>query len=73
MNDEIVSILDAMARDVVEMLTELDEEDAVAIYACKDGSYEVLSISDETRKETVVREGGANAPKGHRDSHGVQD
>jgi len=43
-----------MAREVVEMLIELDEEDAIAIYACKDGSYEVFSISDGAREETVV-------------------
>ena len=54
MTNEIVGILDAMARDVVDMLTELDEEDAIAIYACKDGTYEVFSISDETREEMVV-------------------
>lgn len=58
MTDEIISILDVMAREVVEMLTELDEEDAIAIYACKDGSYEVLSISNGAREETVAREGG---------------
>lgn len=54
MTDAIIKLLDAMARDVVEMLTELDEEDAVAIYACKDGSYEVLSV-DGASEEAVTR------------------
>ena len=52
--DEIVNILDGYARDVVELLIEADETDAVVIYASKDGSYEVLSI-DGMSEEAVTR------------------
>lgn len=54
MRDEIVNILDGYARDVVELLIEADETDAVVIYASKDGSYEVLSI-DGMSEEAVTR------------------
>lgn len=54
MTDEIIGILDATARDVVDLLMEVDEADAVVIYACKDGSYEVLSI-DGMSEEAVTR------------------
>lgn len=54
MKDEIIGILDATARDVVDLLMEVDEADAVVIYACKDGSYEVLSI-DGMSEEAVTR------------------
>lgn len=52
--DEIVNILDGYARDVVELLIEADETDAVVIYACRDGSYEVLSV-DGISEETVAK------------------
>lgn len=54
MRDKIVNILDGYARDVVELLIEADETDAVVIYASKDGSYEVLSI-DGMSEEAVTR------------------
>jgi len=52
--DEIIGILDATARDVVDLLMEVDDADAVVIYASKDGSYEVLSI-DGMSEEAVTR------------------
>jgi len=52
--DEIIRILDATARDVVDLLMEVDDADAVVIYASKDGSYEVLSI-DGMNEEAVTR------------------
>jgi len=52
--DEIIRILDATARDVVDLLMEVDDADAVVIYASKDGSYEVLSI-DGMSEEAVTR------------------
>ena len=54
MTDEIISILDATARDLVDLLMEVDDADAVVIYASKDGSYEVLSI-DGMSEEAVTR------------------
>ena len=54
MTDEIIGILDATARDVVDLLMEVDDADAVVIYASKDGSYEVLSI-DGMSEEAVTR------------------
>lgn len=54
MTDEIIKLLDATARDVVDLLMEVDETDAVVIYASKDGSYEVLSI-DGMSEEAVTR------------------
>lgn len=54
MTDEIIKLLDATARDVVDLLMELDETDAVVIYACKDGTYEVLSV-DGAIEEAVTR------------------
>ena len=54
MTDEIIKLLDATARDVVDLLMEVDDADAVVIYACKDGSYEVLSI-DGISEEAVTR------------------
>lgn len=54
MTDEIIRILDATARDVVDLLMEVDDADAVVIYASKDGSYEVLSI-DGMSEEAVTR------------------
>jgi len=52
--EEIIGILDATARDVVDLLMEVDDADAVVIYASKDGSYEVLSI-DGMSEEAVTR------------------
>jgi hypothetical protein len=52
--DEIIKLLDATARDVVDLLMEVDDADAVVIYASKDGSYEVLSI-DGMSEEAVTR------------------
>lgn len=54
MTEEIIGILDATARDVVDLLMEVDDADAVVIYASKDGSYEVLSI-DGMSEEAVTR------------------
>lgn len=54
MTDEIIKLLDATARDVVDLLIEVDDADAVVIYASKDGSYEVLSI-DGMSEEAVTR------------------
>lgn len=54
MTDEIIKLLDATARDVVDLLMEVDDADAVVIYACKDGTYEVLSI-DGMSEEAVTR------------------
>lgn len=54
MTEEIIGILDATARDVVDLLREVDDADAVVIYACKDGTYEVLSI-DGASEEAVTR------------------
>lgn len=54
MKDEIIKLLDATARDVVDLLMEVDETDAVVIYACKDGTYEVLSV-DGMSEEAVTR------------------
>ena len=54
MTDEIIKLLDATARDVVDLLMEVDDADAVVIYACKDGSYEVLSV-DGMSEEAVTR------------------
>ena len=54
MTDEIIKLLDATARDVVDLLMEADETDAVVIYACKDGTYEVLSV-DGASEEAVTR------------------
>ena len=54
MKDEIIKLLDATARDVVDLLIEVDDADAVVIYASKDGSYEVLSI-DGMSEEAVTR------------------
>lgn len=54
MTDEIIKLLDATARDVVDLLMEVDDADAVVIYASKDGSYEVLSI-DGMSEEAVTR------------------
>lgn len=54
MTDEIISILDATARDLVDLLVEVDDADAVVIYASKDGSYEVLSI-DGAIEEAVTK------------------
>ena len=54
MTDEIIKLLDATARDVVDLLIEIDDADAVVIYASKDGSYEVLSI-DGMSEEAVTR------------------
>lgn len=54
MTDEIIKLLDATARDVVDLLIEVDDADAVVIYACKDGTYEVLSI-DGMSEEAVTR------------------
>jgi hypothetical protein len=54
--DEIIKLLDATARDVVDLLMEVDDADAVVIYASKDGSYEVLSI-DGMSEEAVTRSG----------------
>lgn len=54
MSEEIIGILDATARDVVDLLMEVDETDAVVIYACKDGTYEVLSV-DGASEEAVTR------------------
>lgn len=54
MTDEIIKLLDATARDLVDLLMEVDEADAVVIYASKDGSYEVLSI-DGMSEEAVTR------------------
>lgn len=54
MTDEIIKLLDATARDLVNLLVEVDEADAVVIYACKDGTYEVLSV-DGASEEAVTR------------------
>lgn len=54
MTDEIIKLLDATARDVVDLLMEVNETDAVVIYACKDGTYEVLSV-DGAGEEAVTR------------------
>lgn len=50
MSEETISILDAIARDVVDLLMEADEADAVVIYASRDGSYEVLSVDGISEK-----------------------
>lgn len=52
--DEIIKLLDATARDVVDLLMEVDDADAVVIYASKDGTYEVLSV-DGASEEAVTR------------------
>ena len=54
MTEETIKLLDATARDVVDLLMEVNETDAVVIYACKDGSYEVLSV-DGASEEAVTR------------------
>ena len=54
MTEETIKLLDATARDVVDLLMEVNETDAVVIYACNDGSYEVLSV-DGISEETVAK------------------
>lgn len=54
MTEETIKLLDATARDVVDLLMEVNETDAVVIYACKDGSYEVLSV-DGASEEAVTK------------------
>lgn len=51
MDAAIKNVLDALALDLLDVLSEIDDADALTVYVDKSGYYDVLSISANDASE----------------------